>query len=76
MNLTAFQIHKSWFTRAALVLLVTGLADGTVVWFAQRPLLWAVLIPSSLPLSMFLFVGLPMLREERRKSQGGTVEPR
>jgi hypothetical protein len=71
MNLTALQVHKSWLIRAVLVLLVTVLADGAVVWFAQRPLLWAVLIPGSLPLSMFVFVANPILREERRRSQTG-----
>jgi hypothetical protein len=66
MKLAAFQVHKSW---AALVLLVTVLADGAVVCFAQRPLLWAVLIPGSLPLSMVVFMAMPILREERGKSQ-------
>ena len=71
MNLATFQIHKSWFVRAALVLLVTVLADGAVVWFAQRPLLWAVLIPSTLPLSLLVFVALPILRETRHRSRSG-----
>jgi hypothetical protein len=71
VKLTAFQVHKPWLIRAALVLLATVLADGAVVWFAQRPLLWAVLIPGSLPLSMFIFVAIPILREEKRKSQSG-----
>jgi hypothetical protein len=71
MKLTALQVHKSWLIRAVLVQLVTVLADGAVVWFAQRPLLWAVLIPGSLPLSMFVFVANPILREERRRSQAG-----
>jgi hypothetical protein len=66
MNRTAWQVHKGWFVRAALVLLATGLADGIAVWFAQRPLLWAALIPSSLSFSMIVFVALPLLREERR----------
>jgi hypothetical protein len=76
MKLTAFQTHKSWLIRAALVLLVTVSADGAAVWLAQRPLLWAVLIPGSLPLSMFVFVGLPMLRKERRESQTRISGPR
>jgi hypothetical protein len=71
MTLTPLQVHKSWLIRAALVLLITALADGTAVWFAQRPLLWASLIGSSLPLSMILFVALPVLREERLKSETG-----
>ena len=75
MRLSAFQVHKSWLNRAAMVLLVTVLADGAVVWFAQRPLLWAVLIPGSLPLSMLVFVAIPILREEKRKSQTGISGP-
>jgi len=76
MKLTAFQVHRSWLIRAVLVLLATALADGAVVWFAQRPILWAVLIPGSLPLSMFVFVANPILREERRKSHSGIPGPR
>jgi hypothetical protein len=68
MKPTAFQVHKFWLIRAALVLVVTVLADGVVVWFAQRPIIWAALIGSSLPFSMVVFVAIPLLREERRKS--------
>jgi hypothetical protein len=68
MPQTAFQVHKVWLIRAVLVLVITALADGVVVWFAQRPLFWAVLIGSSLPFSMMVFVALPVLREESRKS--------
>lgn len=75
VNLTAFQVHKVWLIRAVVVLLVTVLVDGAVVWFVQRPLLWAVLIPGSLPLSMFVFVANPILREERRKSHSGIPGP-
>ena len=75
MKLTAFQVHKSWLVRAALVLLVTVLVDGVVVCFAKRPLLWAAVIPGTLPLSMFFFVATPILREERRKSQTGIPGP-
>jgi hypothetical protein len=68
MPQTAFQVHKFWLIRAVLVLLITAVADGVVVWFAQRPLFWAVLIGSSLPFSMTVFVAIPVLREESRKS--------
>jgi hypothetical protein len=66
MKPTAIQVHKSWLTRAALVLVVTGLADGLVGWFAPRPILWTVLIAASLPLSMIVFVVLPIVRDGRR----------
>jgi hypothetical protein len=68
MEPSAFQVHKSWFIRAVLVLMVTVLADGAVVWFAQRPILWAALIAGSLPLSMYFFVAVPVLRDEGRKA--------
>lgn len=67
VKLTAFQVHKPWLIRAALVLVATVLAEGAVVWFAPRPILWAALIGGSLPLTMHLFVALPILREEGRK---------
>jgi hypothetical protein len=69
MRLTAVQVHKSWLLRALLVLVATGSADASVVWFSQRPILWAALIAASLPLSMVVFVLLPILQEERRKSE-------
>jgi hypothetical protein len=72
-KLTAFQVHKSWLIRALLVLVATGLADCAVVLFAQRPTLWAALIGSSLPLSIYVFVAIPILRQEGRKS--GTEGP-
>jgi len=68
MKLAPFQVHKSWLTRTALVLVVTVLADAAAVWFAQRPLLWATLIAASLPVSMIVFVVIPMLRQESRKT--------
>jgi hypothetical protein len=73
MKLTAFQAHKSWLIPTVLVLLVTVVVDGVVVWFAQRPRLWATLIPATLPLSMWVFVARPFLRDEKRKSKAGAV---
>jgi hypothetical protein len=68
MKLTAFQVHKSWLIRTALVLVVTVLADGLTAWFVPRPFRWCTLIASSLPISMVVFVAIPILRQERRKS--------
>jgi hypothetical protein len=65
----ACPIDKTWFKRAAWVLVVTGLVDCVAVWFAQRPIPWAIGIGSSLPISMTAFVIIPMLRQENRKSQ-------
>jgi hypothetical protein len=75
MKLTAFQVHKSWLIPAVLVLLVTVVVDGVVACFAPRPTLWATLIPGTLPLSMWVFVARPVLREEERKSKTGTPGP-
>jgi hypothetical protein len=68
MKLTAFQVHKSWLIRAALVLVITVFADGLTAWFVPRPLLWCTLIASTLPISLTFFVTFPLLRQERRKS--------
>jgi hypothetical protein len=68
MTPTAFQVHKSWLLRAALVLVVTALADGLTAWFAPRPILWCVSIASTLPISILVFVAMPILLEEKRKS--------
>jgi hypothetical protein len=64
----AFQVHKGWFIRAALILIVTVLAVGTTAYFVERPILWCSLVASSLPLTMFVFVALPLLRQESRRS--------
>ena len=69
MKLTAFQVHKSWLIPAILVLAVTCLIDAFVGSFATRPLPWIVLIPGSLPLSMYIFVGRPLLRKETRSPE-------
>ena len=68
MKLSAVRVHKSWLIPAVQVLLVTVVVDGVVVGFVQRPLLWATLIPGSLPLSMWFFVALPILRKTKRNS--------
>jgi hypothetical protein len=69
MKLTAFQVHKFWLIRAVLVLVLTYIADAIVVWLVPRPIVWTVLIGSSLPFTMMVFVVIPTLREESRKSQ-------
>jgi len=68
MTQSALQVHKSWLIRAVLVLGITVLAGGLAGSFAPRPVLWFTLIVSTLPLSMLLFVALPVLRQERHKS--------
>jgi hypothetical protein len=68
MKLTVCQVLRPWAIRAAFVLVATGLADCVTVWFAQRPLLWSIVIACSLPVSMTVFVIIPMLLEESRRS--------
>ena len=67
MELTAFQVHKSWLIPAMLVLVITVLADGAVGWFAAKPFPWVVLIPGTLLLSMFIFVAIPLLKQAERE---------
>jgi hypothetical protein len=69
MQPNSFQVHKFWLIRAVLVLVLTVLADGMVVWLVPRPFFWSVLIGSSLPFTMAVFVALPVLREEKRKTE-------
>jgi hypothetical protein len=66
MTASAIQVHKWWFIRASTVLVVTCLLDAAVGWLAAKPLPWVVLIPATLPLSMFIFVALPMMKRAER----------
>jgi hypothetical protein len=68
MDPTAFQVHKWWFTRAAVVLVITVLAVGATAYLIERPILWCTLIGSSLPLTMCVFVAWPLLHRESHKS--------
>ena len=63
MKLTAFHVHKSWLIPAALVLVITALAAGAVGWFAAKPIPWVGLISGTLPLTMFIFVARPLLKQ-------------
>jgi len=64
-----WHVHKFWLIRAILVLLVTCGVDAAVVAVATQPLKWAPFITGTLPLTMWLFVGIPVLNEEKRKSE-------
>lgn len=64
MKLAAFRVHKSWLLPASLVLAVTCLVYAIIGYFATKPLPWIVLIPGSLPLSLYIFVGRPLLKKE------------
>jgi hypothetical protein len=75
MKLTAFQVHKSWLIPAVLVLVATVLAVGAVGWFAAKPFPWVGLIAGSLPLSLFIFVARPLLKQAERESQTGSSAP-
>lgn len=68
MKPTAFQVHKSWFIPAALVLCITVAIDAIVGWRAPKPFPWNVFIPGTLPLTMFIFVGRPLIRRETQDS--------
>ena len=64
MNASPWHAHKFWLVRATLVLAVTALAEGAVVWLVQQPLRWVALVAGSLPISMFFWVALPLLRQQ------------
>jgi H+/Cl- antiporter ClcA len=66
MKSTAFEVHKHWLLPTMLILVVTGLVCGIVGSFVQKPFPWIVLIPGSLPLSLYFFVGRPLIRKETR----------
>jgi len=71
--MTAWHVHKWWVTRAALLLVVTGLIDAVIGGLAAKPFPWVVLIPGTLPLSMIFFVAIPLLRKTERDSQTGAL---
>jgi len=68
MKLTSFQVHKSWFIPAVLVLSITVALDAIVAWRVPNPFPWLGLISGSLPLSMWVFVGWPLLKRETQNS--------
>jgi hypothetical protein len=70
MKLTAIQVHKSWLMSTLLILLVTCFIYGVVGSFAAKPFPWILLIPGSLPLSMYFFVGRPLLRKDKTQTLG------
>jgi hypothetical protein len=61
--MTAWHVHKWWFLRAALLLLLTGMMDAILGGFAAKPFPWDVLIPATLPMSMVCFAALPIIRK-------------
>ena len=68
MKLNAFQVHRFWLIRAGLALLITVLADGIIPSFVAKPIPWVVLISESLPLTMYFFVAVPVLKQAERES--------
>jgi hypothetical protein len=68
MKPSALQAHKAWLVPAVLILVVTCLIDGIVGAIATKPFPWIILIPGSLPLSMWFFVGRPLLKKRAQAS--------
>jgi len=69
--MTAWQVHKWWVTRTALLLVVTSLIDAVVGGLAAKPFPWVVLIPATLPLSLMFFVAIPLLKKAEREAATG-----
>ncbi len=61
--MTAWQVHKGWISRAVLVLGLTGLIDAAVGGLLANPFPWVVLIPGTLPLTVIVFVAMPLLKK-------------
>ena len=68
MKLAAFQVHKSWLLPSLLILLLTCLTYGLVGSLAAKPFPWVLLIPGSLPLSMYFFVARPLLKKDKTQN--------
>jgi hypothetical protein len=68
MRSAAFQAHKSWLVPAASILVVTGLIYGVVGSIVGKPSPWIILVPGSLPLSMYFFVARPPIRKGAQDS--------
>jgi hypothetical protein len=68
MKPNVIQVHRSWLLPALLVLVITCLIYGFVGSIATKPFPWILLIPGSLPLSMYFFVSRPLLNKEKQDS--------
>jgi hypothetical protein len=68
MSSSVWQVHKVWVMRTVLVLLATVLAEVAVVWSLQQPIRWVGLVAGTLPLTLFFFVALPLIRSEGGKT--------
>jgi hypothetical protein len=58
--------NMKWALRMAAILVVGALVEALVVWFAARPLPWAVVIPATIPLLTAIFVIIPFLKAARQ----------
>jgi hypothetical protein len=63
----AWHTHKGWLTRAAAVIVLTGLTEALTVYFVPHPLRYLAWISGSLPLTMFLFVAWPLIKAHDQK---------
>lgn len=64
MSSSVWRVHRFWVIRAALVLLVTALAEVVVVWSMPQPIRWVAWVAGTLPLTMFFFVAFPLIRRD------------
>jgi hypothetical protein len=65
--LTAWDVHKGWMKRAGLVLVATVFAEVVIVLVAEHPIRWVGWVAGTLPLSMYWFVALPLIRRDSYK---------
>ena len=57
------------YIRFAAIIVIVALVDGVVVLFATRPLPWAAIIPTAVPLLVSIFV-VPLIKEKDKAKPG------
>ena len=67
MNASVWQVHRSWVLPTMLVLVLTALAEVAIVWVLAQPARWVALIAGTLPVTLYFFVALPLIRKEGAK---------
>jgi hypothetical protein len=63
----AWNVHKWWLRRAGAVLIGTVLAEVIIVLTTAQPIRWVGWIAGSLPVSLYVFVVLPLIRRDSLK---------
>jgi len=65
MNASVWQVHSFWVLRTALILVITALAEAALVFALPQPARWVALIAGTLPVTLYFFVALPLIRKDQ-----------